>query len=95
MHELQISDVRLTTAPAGLQHTGLIGWIAATVNGELRVDGLSLRRTLDGRLGVSYPARRDGAGREHPFVRPLSDTARRHVEHQILQALSLASEPAP
>ena len=81
---------------AGHQRTGLLGWLSCTLNGSLRLEGLTLRKTLeDGRLTISYPAaRRDAMGRQHFYVRPLGDQARRDLEFQILQALGLEETAA-
>ena len=84
---MRITDIRFSSAPPELERTGLCGWIALTLDGRIRVDGLTLRRTATGRLTLSFPARRDDAGRQHPYVRPLDDEARRDVEEQVLHAL--------
>ena len=75
-------------SPAEVQ-TGLLGWISVTVNGGLRLDGLTVRRTVGGSLTLSFPARRDATGHQHFFVRPLDDQTRRHIERQVFQALGL------
>ena len=59
------------------------------LDATLRLDGLALRRTADGRLSLSFPARRDTAGKQHPYLRPVDDAARRDIEHQIFTALGL------
>ena len=86
---LLIDNVKFSAAGPQETSAGLIGWVALTVNGLLRLDGLALRRTTDGRLVLSFPARRDGAGRQHFYVRPLDDVARRDIERQVFQALGL------
>ena len=91
---IQVSDVRFIVAPTGFQRTGLIGWIRCVVNGCLQIDGLSLRRTADGRTVVSFPARRDATGQQHFYVQPLGDEARRDIEFQILKALGLGETTA-
>ena len=68
------------------QECGLLGWLALR-HGELLIDGVALRRTRDGRLALSWPARRDRSGRDHPVVCPIDDVARRAVEDRIIDAL--------
>ena len=85
---LGVSGVRLKAAPASMSRSGLLGWICCTVN-QLRLDGLTLRRTADGRLALSFPAHRDGAGRQHFYVRPVDDHARRAIEQEVFQALGI------
>jgi hypothetical protein len=91
---LRLTDVRFTAAPVDLVETGLLGWITAVIGGVLRVQGLALRRTASGRLTISYPTRTDRNGLEHPFLAPVDDEARRHVEDQILAALGHCEEAA-
>ncbi len=57
--------------------------------GTLRLDGVALRRTLDGRLSLSFPARRHGSDRPHFYFRPVDDRARREIEHEVLKAIGI------
>lgn len=82
-----ISEVRLTEAPFEEARSGLLGWVTCTVNDTLRLDGITLRRTADGRLTLSFPARRDSTGRQHAIVRPIDDRTRRELERQVFRAL--------
>ena len=66
--------------------TGLLGFLSIEY-GDLVLDGIALRRTADGRLALSYPARRDRAGNQHHVIRPLDDDARQHLEREIFKAL--------
>jgi len=61
---------------------GLLGYVSCTV-ANLRIDGLTLRRTRDGRFAISFPCRRDGHGRKHPIVRARDGS----LERAILSAL--------
>jgi DNA-binding cell septation regulator SpoVG len=92
---ITITSARLAAASADAARAGLLGWVSCTLNGRIRLDGLALRRTLDGRLVVSFPARRDTAGRRHFLVRPLDADARRELQRQILDALGLSEKAAP
>ena len=90
---VQITAIRLTATPPGIARTGLIGWIRCTY-GSLVVDGLALRRTFDGRLTLSYPARRDGGGKQQFYVRPLDDDTRRSIESQVFEGLGIREAPS-
>lgn len=70
---------------------GLLGWVSFTI-GVLWVDGVAVRRTAGGRPVLSFPCRRDRAGREHAYVRPVHDRARQAIEVQILTALGFHRE---
>lgn len=92
---LVISDVALVAASFSLRKRGLAGWLSLTINGALRVDGVCLRQTADGRATLSFPSRRDGAGRDHPILRPLDDEARRQIEAEVFRALGLVDGEVP
>jgi hypothetical protein len=64
----------------------LLGYLAVSY-GALLLDGITLRRTAEGRFALSFPARTDRAGRRHAYVRPADDEARRAIENTILAQL--------
>ena len=66
--------------------TGLLGYLSIFY-GDLIVDGVTLRRTAEGRFALSWPARTDRRGRRHAYVRPVDDDVRRRVEREILGQL--------
>ncbi len=84
---LHLTDLRLIAADSDHQRTGLMGWLSMTVGGCLRIDGVALRRTVDGRFALSFPQRTDALGRRHSIIRPVHDDARREVEAQVIKAL--------
>lgn len=81
------SDVVLTPAPPDLQARGLLGWVSFR-HGALRLDGVGVRRTREGRLALSFPVRHDRAGRQHDVVRPMDAAARRAIEAAVLAAVA-------
>jgi DNA-binding cell septation regulator SpoVG len=88
----RITDVRYARASEADRASGLLGYIAVTVGGGLRLDGLALRRSRRGTLYIAYPAR--GPGKLHPYVEPTSDHARRELERAVLEALGVDPEVA-
>jgi len=90
---LVLSNARLVRFESG-DH-GLLGWASFELYGHVRLDGVAVRRTRDGRLTLAFPERRDATGRRHPVVRPLNDEARREIEQQVFAALGLDAEAAP
>lgn len=95
MSGLTLTSVGLTTASPTEIRTGLLGWLTVVVNDAILLDGVTLRRTRDGRLALSYPSRTDARGRRHHVVRPIDDAARREIERQVLERLRLAQEATP
>jgi hypothetical protein len=86
---ISITDVRLYPGSWRDVQTGLLGWVTFVVGGALRVDGVALRRTLCGRLALSYPIRKYAGESEYHIVRPVDAESRREVERQIFEALGL------
>ncbi len=89
---IHVSEVRFSEATEQDEQAGLLGFVACTVNGLLRLDGIALRRTRAGDLVLSFPARRDRLGADHPIVRPLGNEVRRSVQDQVLLALRAKGE---
>jgi len=88
---VRISQVQFTAATEVDQAGGLLGWLSCVVNDLLVLNGLALRRTaVDARVVVSFPARRDGVGKQWFHVRPVDDRARVLLEREILRALGLS-----
>lgn len=88
---LRVSGVRFSPGTTRDAEAGLVGFVSFLVGDELRVDGATVRRTAEGRLALSYPSKRR-RGREFPFVRPISDEARRSIERQVFAELGLDGE---
>jgi hypothetical protein len=84
---LAISEVALTPASPIDAWTGLLGFVRFRLGAGLEIDGITLRRTAAGRLAISFPSRRDRAGRDHPLLRPLDGVTRDNLERQVLGAL--------
>ena len=68
---------------------GLLGWISVWY-GSLVIDDITLRRTSNGRLAVSFPSRTARNGQKHAIVRPVDDRARQAIEAEILGQLGQA-----
>lgn len=86
---IDVADVHFTAAALQEIEEGLLGWARLTLNGVLRLDGIAVRRTLGGHVTISFPARRDRAGRVHKLMRPVNAEVGREIEHQVLKAVGL------
>lgn len=82
-----IRAVRFTPGTDADADRGLLAYVRIEF-GPLVLDGVTLRRHADGRLGLTYPERTDRAGRRHPLVRPVDDVARREIEAHVLRELN-------
>lgn len=84
---LQISQVRFQPAKESEQDRGHLGWATFVVGGSLKLSSVSVRRTADGRLALSFPVRRARTGLQHSIIAPVSDEARRRIEREVIAAL--------
>lgn len=82
-----ITGITFTPATDWHRQSGLLGFIRCVVDGRLVLDGITLRRTLQNRLTLSFPEREDGVGRRHPIIRPIDDEARLQIEAAIIGSL--------
>ena len=88
----EVQNVRFTPARPKDQALGLLGWVSCTIDTLVRLDGLAVRRTLDGRIVISFPARRTPSGERYHYVRPFDEDVRRVLEDQILAAIPHVQE---
>ena len=86
---LRLSEIRFKPVRDDAAGPGLIGFVSCILDDTLRVDGIMLRETRAGRTTLSWPSRRDRAGREHSIVAPLDEPARRRLEEQLFRALNV------
>ena len=62
---------------------GFLGFLSVTYHG-LVLDSITLRRTTDNRLVLSFPTRVNKAGRSFTYFRPENDRVRAEIEHELL-----------
>jgi DNA-binding cell septation regulator SpoVG len=77
---------RVTPAPADAHSHGLLAFVELDIGGLLRIDATIRRRERGGSLYVSFPAPKGRDGRPRELVRPLDQSAREHLEREILTA---------
>ena len=73
---------------------GLLAYIELRFDCGLVAAGLTLRRSQGGRLYLSFPARFDERGVEHPILRPADAEVRKAIERQVLEQLGYLEEGA-
>ena len=86
-----IRSVRFIPASDAEAERGLLAYVKLEF-GPLILDGVTLRRTLDGRLTLGWPERTDRQGNRHPLMRPISDAARLELENAVLRELNRQEE---
>ncbi len=81
---MTITDLKFTVADAAHRASGILGWIRVTLAGAVIVDGIALRRSLDGSLAITWPKQPNG----RPVASPASSEARKKIENAILEAVA-------
>ena len=92
MTPASITNVVFTPSRLADREGGLLGWVECSFGDWLRLDGIAVRKTADGRFTLAYPARKSGGGTKHHFFRPANDRARRELEVAILGQLRASTE---
>lgn len=90
-------DIKIRTWIRGSaedERQGLLGYLTIFY-GAVLIDGVTVRRTAEGRLALSFPERRDSKGRRHSVVRPIDDDARRAIEAAVFGQATMVSEVQP
>ena len=80
---MNISEIRITAASPADRDAGLIAFVSCTY-GEIEIDGIAIRKTVDGRIIVTFPARQWTGCRRKYFITPRSVPVRRAFEEAIL-----------
>ncbi len=80
---MSISDIQITAASPADRNMGLLAF-ASCVYGEVEIDGIAIRKTVDGRIIVTFPARPWNGCRRKYFITPRSVPVRRQFEEAIL-----------
>lgn len=86
----RVTNVRFTPATCRDVRSGLLGFVSFLLGGCMHVDGVSVRKTAAGRTTLTFPARRDSRGQDHPYLRPVDQQTRISIESQIFASLGLS-----
>ena len=89
---MEIYEIKFVSCRPKENDSGLIGFVSCTLNRTIRLDSIAVRRTLDERLTLSFPSRRDSHGIQRFYYRPLDNHARREIEFKVFGALGINEE---
>jgi len=84
---IKLESIRFTAAGLHESKSGLLGWVSCLLNGSIILDGLCIRRAINGHLYLNFPARIDAKGSRHFYVKPIDQAARNAIERQVFDAL--------
>ncbi len=87
---LTINEIRITPGSEEDRGAGLLAY-ASCRYGDLLLAGLAVRKTMNGRTVVTFPAKRSGEGKQHFLITPTTVAVRRTIEDAVLAAFWEAS----
>ena len=73
---------------------GLIAWASCIVAGAIKLDNIAIRRSRDGSLFLTYPAKRTTSGDRYHYHNPISAEAARAVQDAVLARLAALARTA-
>ena len=91
---MRVTEVQFVPAEPRDRRQGLLGFVSLVLDGVVRLDGLGVRRTKRGFLGLSFP-RRHGRTGTHPYIQATSREVRREIEAAVFEELGLQREDRP
>ena len=91
---LYVHSVRITLSSSRDRREGLLAYVRVAL-GPFKADGITIRRTLAGRVTISYPTRIARDGSAHPYFLPTDPAAREAFEKEILDAYLQHQEGRP
>ena len=82
---LYITDIRLRFVENG--RDGLLAWGSCVVNSAIQLSNIALRRDQEGRLKLTYPAKKTPSGVRYYFFNPINVEASEIFEKAVFGAL--------
>jgi len=83
---LPVTDVKLRIVEHGTD--GLLAWASCVISGAIKLDNIAIRRSPDGSLFLTYPAKRTPGGESHQYFHPISVEASVAVQDAVLARLA-------
>ncbi len=80
---MTVTNIVITLGSPADRDAGLLAFVRC-IYGEFELDGIAIRRTTDGKIIVTFPARSWNGCRRKYFITPRSAPARREFEEAIL-----------
>ena len=85
---IHVTGIVFTPARLADRLLGLVGFVRCVLGGAILLDCIAVRRTLGGRITLSFPRKAGG----HFFHRPVDRRARAEIEAQILEVIAAELE---
>lgn len=88
MDELKVTEVKLTFY--NKPDSPVRAFCEVVLNGAIRLNDLCLKRNLDGRLLLTYPAKKSSDGQEHHFFFPITKEAEGLIRTAVIEEMNRA-----
>lgn len=89
MEKIKVSEVKVRLMDRN--EDGLIGWASCVVNDSIYLNNIAIRLGKDGRVVLTYPAKKSKSDSRYFHFNPISQEAARVLEAAILDRLKPAS----
>ena len=89
---LEVSGIQIRIVQNGKD--GLLAWASCVLNDAVHLNNIAIRRGHDGRLMLTYPAKRTGAGSRYYYFNPISSEAADAVRDAVLARLAVLAKAA-
>lgn len=89
---IPITDVKVRVVDNGTD--GLLAWASCVISGAVKLDNIAIRRSRDGSLYLTYPAKRTSGGDTHQYFHPISVEAAEAVQNAVLARLASLAKAA-
>jgi DNA-binding cell septation regulator SpoVG len=83
---IQITDIKLRLVEHGCD--GLLAWASCIVSGGIKLDNIAIRRSRDGSLFLTYPAKRTANGDRYHYHHPITVEAANAVQNAVIARLA-------
>jgi len=90
--DILITDVKVRVVDDGTD--GLLAWASCVISGAVKLDNIAIRRSRDGSLFLTYPAKRTAGGDSHQYFHPISVEASQAVQDAVLDRLASLAKAA-
>ncbi len=87
-----VSNIGIRIVQGGTD--GLVAWASCVIAGVVKLDNIAIRRSRDGSLFLTYPAKRTANGDRYHYHNPISVEAARAVQDAVLARLAALARTA-
>ena len=90
---MKTEDIRITEVEIRLLDTekdGLIGWASCVLNEAIYLNNIAIRKTQEGRIKLSFPARRSRNETKYFYFNPINRESMRILHEAIVDKLDFS-----